>query len=241
MDLIWEGLEQAIKLYAGSDPELWQITWLTLKVSGMGTLVSALIGVPLGTYLGLKGFRAFKFLNFLAISFINTGMGLPPVVVGLWVSLLLWRSGPLGALNLIYTPAAIVIAQAVIATPLVTGITLAAVKQVDPKLRLQILALGASRWQYLLTVYREARLGILAAVIAGFGGVVSEVGAASMVGGNVKGDTRVLTTAIMLQVSRGEFPLAIALSLILLSLAFTITFILTVFQQRKKEDIDAHE
>jgi len=226
---IWEGIKQAAIMLLTGDPEVMQITWLTLKVSGLGTLVSVLIGIPVGTLLALKLFWGRKIL----VSLVNTGMGLPPVVVGLWVSLLLWRSGPLGVFRLIYTPAAIVIAQAVIATPIVTGLTIAAIQQIDRRLQLQILSLGASPLQFIFTLYNEARLGLLAAVIAGFGGVISEVGDALMVGGNVRGDTRVLTTATMLAVSKGDFPLAIALSLILLLLSYLITLALTLAQQHR--------
>jgi tungstate transport system permease protein len=163
---------------------------------------------------------------------VNLGMGLPPVVVGLWVSLFLWRSGPLGFLHLQYTPAAMIIAQAIIAMPIVTGFTIAAVGQLNPKIRLQILALGASRLQLLLLLVREARIGLLAAVIAGFGGIISEVGASMMVGGNIYGYTRVLTTATVMEVNKGNFDVAISLSIILLILAYGVTFVLTYLQQR---------
>ena len=160
-------------------------------------------------------------------------MGLPPVVVGLFVTILLWRSGPLGALEILYTPAAIVAAQAVIAAPIVTGITLAAVQQVPREFRLQLLALGASRAQMIWVVLREARLPMLAAVMAGFGGVISEIGASMMVGGNIKGQTRTLTTAMVLETSKGNFDAAIALSLLLLALIFLVNWALTSIQQRR--------
>ncbi|MCL6451562.1 MAG: ABC transporter permease [Acetobacteraceae bacterium] len=207
---------------------MWAITWLTLRVSATGTLLSLLLGVPLGTFLGLSSFPGRR----LALSLVNVGMGLPPVVAGLWVSLFLWRSGPLGRLELMYTPAAMAIAQAVIAAPIVTGLCAAAVQAVNPRLRLQILSLGASPTQMLWLLLREARLGLLAAVMAGFGAAVSEVGASMMVGGNVLGQTRVLTTATLMEVSRGHFDVAIALSVILMALAFGITAALTAVQQR---------
>jgi tungstate transport system permease protein len=163
-------------------------------------------------------------------------MGMPPVLIGLVISLLLWRSGPLGYLHLMYTPWAIIIAQAVIAFPLITALTVTALQQVNPKLRLQLLALGASPWQLVMTLLREARLSILAAVIAGFGAAISEVGAAMMVGGNIKGQTRVLTTTIALAVSRGDFNLALVLGFVLLGLAFAVTFFLTSVQQRGHSD-----
>jgi tungstate transport system permease protein len=160
-------------------------------------------------------------------------MGLPPVVVGLFVTLLLWRSGPLGAWEVLYTPAAIVIAQAVIAAPIVTGITLAAVQNVREPFRLQVLGLGASRVQMTWVVVREARLPMLAAVMAGFGGIISEIGASMMVGGNIKGQTRTLTTAMVLETSKGNFDVAIALSILLLTLVFLVNWLLTVIQQRR--------
>ena len=195
-------------------------------------MISLLIGVPLGVLLALLRFRG----RHLMVSLVNTGMGMPPVVVGLWVSIFLWRNGPLGSLRLIYTPAAIIIAQTIIATPVITGFTIAAVQNLTPKLRLQILALGASRRQYLWTILRESRLALMAAVIAGFGSIISEVGASMMVGGNIKGYTRVLTTATSMEVSKGNFPLAVALSLILIVLAFGVTYLLTIIQQWERKD-----
>lgn len=231
MELIWQGLQKAAELLVSGDPELWSITYLTLRVSGTATLISILIGVPAGVALALGRFPGRRFL----ISLVNTGMGLPPVVVGLWVSLLLWRYGPLGFLGLMYSPAAMVVAQAVIATPVVAGFTLAGIGQLNPKLTLQILALGASRWQLCWLLVREARLSILAAVIAGFGAVVSEVGASMMVGGNVRGQTRVLTTATVMEVAKGNFDVAIALSVILMLLAYGVTLALTILQQRGRQ------
>jgi tungstate transport system permease protein len=229
MSFIWQGIQQAFRLLFGSDPEVWQITLLSLKVSGLATGLSLLIGLPLGTWLALGNFRGRSF----ALSLINTGMALPPVVVGLWVSIFLWRSGPLGDLHLIYTPAAIVIAQTIIAAPVVTGLTTAALQQLNPRLRLQILGLGASRTQMVIALWREARLPLLAALMAGFGSIISEVGASMMVGGNIRHQTRVLTTAIVLETGKGEFAPAIALSLILLLLAFLVNLALTWIQQRR--------
>jgi tungstate transport system permease protein len=162
-------------------------------------------------------------------------MALPPVVVGLAVAMTLWRSGPLGDLHLIYTPIAIVIAQTVIAAPVVTGLTAAALQQLNPRLQLQLYGLGASRIQMILSLWREARLPLLAAVMAGFGSVISEVGASMMVGGNIRGQTRVLTTAIVLETSKGQFEQAIALSVLLLLITFLINWALTWIQQRGKE------
>jgi tungstate transport system permease protein len=229
MRLIWEGLLQAIRLLFGGNAEVWEITLLSLQISGLATGISLLIGLPLGTGLALGRFRGRR----LALSLVNTGMALPPVVVGLIVSIFLWRSGPLGDLHLIYTPAAIVIAQLIIAAPVVTGLTVAALQQIDPRLRLQLLGLGASRGQVIWALWREARLPLLAALMAGFGSVISEVGASMMVGGNIRHQTRVLTTAIVLETGKGEFANAIALSLLLLLLAFLVNLGLTWVQQRK--------
>ena len=231
MDLLEEGLRQAFRLLTGGDREVWSILWLSLVVSGTATFVALLIGIPLGAFLALARFPGRR----LVVSAVNTGMGLPPVVVGLFVSLLLWRSGPLGGWEILYTPAAIVVAQAVIAAPIVTGITLAAVQNVPAKFRLQLVALGASRVQMVSVVLREARLPMLAAVMAGFGGVISEIGASMMVGGNIKGHTRTLTTAMVLETGKGNFDVAIALALLLLILIFTINWALTSIQQRRAD------
>ncbi|HMB34797.1 MAG TPA: ABC transporter permease, partial [Methylomirabilota bacterium] len=186
-------------------------------------------GIPLGTALALSRFTG----RGLLISVVNTGMGLPPVVVGLFVTIVLWRSGVLGFLELLYTPSAMVLAQLVIAAPIVIGLTLAAIQQIPDKFRLQLLALGASQPQMVWTLLKEARLPMLAAVMAGFGAVISEVGASLMVGGNIKGSTRVLTTATVLETSKGNFDVAIALSLILLLLMFLVNWALTWIQQRR--------
>ncbi len=228
MELIWRGMLEAIRLMATGDPEVLQITWLSLQLSGGATLLSLLAGIPAGMAFALTRFPG----RGVCLALVNTGMGLPPVVVGLFVSIFLWRSGPLGFLQLLYTPAAIVIAQFIIAAPIVTGLTIAAMQQLNPRLRLQLLALGASRWQLLWLLMREARLPLLAAVMAGFGGVISEVGASMMVGGNLQGQTRVLTTATVLETGKGNFDLAIALSVILLLLAFSVNYLLTWIQQR---------
>lgn len=213
------------------DSEIPLVTLLSLRVSGIATAISLLIGLPFGTLLALGKFPGRSFL----LSLINTGMALPPVVVGLAVAMTLWRSGPLGDLRLIYTPAAIVIAQTVIAAPVVTGLTAAALQQLNPRLQLQLYGLGASRSQMILSLWREARLPLLAAVMAGFGSVISEVGASMMVGGNIRGQTRVLTTAIVLETSKGEFEQAIALSVLLLTITFLINWALTWIQQRGRE------
>lgn len=229
MDLIIDGFIQAFRLFVSCDQEVAEVTLLSLKISGAATLISTVIGVTSGTAVALLRFPGKRFL----ISVVNTGMGLPPVVVGLFVTLFIWRSGPLGALGLLYTPAAMVIAQVVIAVPIITGVSLAAMQRLPGKLRLQILALGATRPQMVWLLMKEARLPLLTAVMAGFGGVISEIGASMMVGGNIKGYTRVLTTATVMETGKGNFALAIALGVILLILAFTVNYILTTVQQRK--------
>jgi tungstate transport system permease protein len=222
-------MREALRLLVTGDAEVFAILWFSLQVSGLATLVSLALGIPCGAALALLRFPG----RTLVVAAVNAGMGLPPVVVGLFVTLLLWRSGPLGAWEILYTPAAIVIAQAVIAAPIVTGITLAAVQNVPDKFRLQLLALGASRVQMVAVVLREARLPMLAAVMAGFGGIISEIGASMMVGGNIKGQTRTLTTATVLETSKGNFEVAIALSVLLLVLVLGVNWVLTAIQQRR--------
>jgi tungstate transport system permease protein len=229
VDVLVEGVRQAARLLLGGDREILTVLWLSLQVSGTATLIALMLGIPAGAVLALTRFPG----RTLVVSAVNTGMGLPPVVVGLFVTILLWRSGPLGDWEVLYTPAAIVLAQSVIAAPLVTGITLAAVQNVPAKFRLQLYALGASRRQMLWVVLREARLPMLAAVMAGFGGVISEIGASMMVGGNIKGQTRTLTTAMVLETGKGNFDVAIALSILLMALVFGINWALTMIQQRR--------
>ena len=229
MDLLAAGVREALRLLVSGDAEVVAILLLSLQVSGAATLISLVLGIPAGAALALLRFPG----RTLVVSAVNAGMGLPPVVVGLFVTLLLWRSGPLGAWEILYTPAAIVLAQAVIAAPIVMGITLAAVQNVPEKFRLQMLGLGASRPQMVGVVLREARLPMLAAVMAGFGGIISEIGASMMVGGNIKGQTRTLTTAMVLETGKGNFEVAIALSLLLLVLVFGVNWALTAIQQRR--------
>ena len=228
MDVVLEGVRRAVELVLAGDTEVWAILWLSLKVSGSATLISLLLGIPAGTALALTRFPGRN----LVVSAVNAGMGLPPVVVGLFVTILLWRGGPLGSLEILYTPTAIILAQVLIASPIVTGMTLADVQQVPREFRLQLLALGASRVQMVWVVLREARLPMLAAVMAGFGGVISEVGAVMMVGGNIRGQTRVLTAAIVLESRMGHFDLAIALAVLLLFLSFLVNWALTLIQQQ---------
>jgi tungstate transport system permease protein len=231
VELILQGITKAFELIVTFDPEVLGITWLSLQVSGTATFISLFIGISIGTAVALNNFYGKR----IVISLINTGMGLPPVVVGLFVTIMIWRSGPLGFMEILYTPTAMIIAQAIIATPIVMGISLAAIQNLSPNLRLQILSLGASRLQMVWVLVKEARLPLLAAVMAGFGGVISEVGASIMVGGNIKGYSRVLTTATVMESGKGNFDIAIALGIILLILAFLVNFILTQIQQRQQQ------
>jgi tungstate transport system permease protein len=201
---------------------LLPIILLSLYVSGAALLLAGLIGIPLGALLGLHSFPGRRLTELL----VYTGMGLPPVVVGLVVYMLLSRSGVLGALGWLFTPNGMILAQVIIALPLVIGLTASAVESVDPALRLQVRALGASARQVMWTTLREARLGVLAALVAAFGSVISEVGAVMLVGGNIEGETRVLTTAIVLETRRGNFEFALGLGAVLLALALVANFIL---------------
>jgi tungstate transport system permease protein len=231
MDDLAAGLRDAGRLILGGNPEVWEIIRLSLRVSLIATTIALVLGVPAGAGLALARFPG----RSLAVGAIYAGMGLPPIVAGLLVSLLLWRNGPFGATGMLFTPAAMIVAQALIATPIVAGLTLAAVSALDPRYRLQLLALGAGRLQTVWWLVREARLPLVAAVVAGFGAVISEVGAAMMVGGNIKGETRVLTTATVLEVSRGHFETAFALSFVLLGLTYLVAVSLTLLQRQYQQ------
>ena len=230
MDIIWEGTRQALRLVLTGDPEVWRITLLTLRVSGTALLIALALGLPAAAFLALGRFPGRRLLA----SAVNAGMGLPPVVVGLVVTVLLWRSGLLGFLELLYTPSAMILAQTIIALPIVTGLAMAALQALNPRLRLQLLALGASPVQAVALLLYEARGALLAAVMAAGGRLLAEVGAVLMVGGNIRGLTRVLTTATVLETSMGKFETAIALGIILLTLAFALNAALTSVQQRAR-------
>jgi tungstate transport system permease protein len=233
IDELISGLLQAIQLIIHRDPALREIVLLSMRVSGTALLFSTLIGIPLGATLGLRRFVGRR----LVVALLYTGMGFPPVVIGLLVYLMLSRSGPLGGLGWaaipsLFTPAAMVVAQSIISFPLVAGFTMAAVMGVDPQLRQQVQALGATRWQTAWTVLYEARVGVVVSIIAGFGSIISEVGAVMLVGGNIEHRTRVLTTAIVLATGKGAFDLAIALGIILLGVSFLANLTMLYLQGR---------
>ncbi|NMG22154.1 ABC transporter permease [Brasilonema bromeliae] len=230
MNTIIEGAIKAFELLTTGNSDVFQVMTMTLLVSGTATAISVCLGLPLGLWLALVDFVGKQVLT----SLVNFGMGLPPVVVGLVVSLFLWRSGPLGNFDLMYTPTAMILAQAIIAFPIVAGFSFAAILTINPKLRLRLLSMGATEWQANWLLIKEARLGLMAAIIAGFGRVISEVGASMMVGGNIKGQTRVLTTAIVTEVEKGNYDVALAIAFILLIIAYSIIVSLTLLQYDKK-------
>jgi tungstate transport system permease protein len=235
METLWKGILDGLALLFSGDPELWEIIFASAKVSGAALLISALLGIPLGALTGLVKFPGKRLWQ----AVIYTGMGLPPVVVGLAVYLMLSRAGILGPLNLpwvpeLFTIPAMVTAQVIIATPLIIGYTMSAVAEVSPNLRLQLRSLGATRLQITLATLREARLGVIVALVGGLGSIISEVGAVMMVGGNINGSTRVLTTAIMLETRRGNYGLAVGLGMVLLLLSFLINFGVTQLQGKGK-------
>lgn len=230
MDMIVKGIIHALELLIKGDKDIINIVIVTLQVSGIATLISVAIGIPIGTFMALNEFKGKKVLS----SLVNFGMGLPPVVAGLAVTLFLWRYGPLGNMNLMYTIPAMIIAQTLVSLPIVTGLSFSAILNVNPKLKLQLLSLGAKPIQVSFIIIKEAKLGLMAAVIAGFGRVISEVGASMMVGGNIRGRTRILTTAIVLEVDKGNYDIAIAIALILLLITYMIVVLLTFLQHNER-------
>ncbi|MCZ2113607.1 MAG: ABC transporter permease [Anaerolineae bacterium] len=222
METLLEAFREALRLLIGRDPALVEVVAMTLRVTGGALVLAVIIGLPLGAFLGLRDkVPAAGCL----MPVIYTGMGLPPVVVGLFVYLMLSNQGPLGSLRWLFTPRAMIAAQVIIALPLIIGLTLTALRGIDPTVKLQVRSLGATPAQTAWTLLLEARLGVLAAIIAAFGGIISEVGAVMLVGGNIEGQTRVLTTAIVLETRRGNFALALALGLLLLALAFVANYL----------------
>lgn len=231
MDELTRGLIQAVQLILAGDPGLFEIIFLSLRVTGTALVISTVIGLPIGAVLGLSRLRA----RGLVTAFLYTGMGLPPVVVGLFVYLMLSRSGPFGVLGWLFTPTAMVVAEVIISFPLVAGLTMTSVQAVDPAAHLQVRSLGATRIQETWAVLSEARIGVIAAIVAAFGSIISEVGAVMLVGGDIEGKTRVLTTAIVLNTRTGDFDIALALGIILLSLAFVANVALLRLQYRRGE------
>ena len=228
MQDLLQGFSQAIELIFSFSPAVYEVIWLSLAVAGVSLFFSALVGIPLGAYLGLKRFPGRR----LVMALLYTGMGFPPVVIGLFVYLMFSRSGPFGPLGWLFTPRAMSVAQTIIAFPLVAGFTMAAVMGVNPHLRQQLRALGATEWQATVAILMEARVGVIVSLAAGFGAVISEVGAVMLTGGNIAGKTRTLTSAIILETQKGNFDLAIALGIILLILCFCTNLVMTYFQGR---------
>jgi len=230
LELVWliEGFRRAFSLIFTLDPELLSIIFLSLGVSGTALVIATVLGLPIGALTGLRRFPG----RGLIISLLNTFMGLPPVVVGLFLYLLLSRRGPLGFMVLLYTPSAMIIAQSILAFPIVAALSHAAIKKIEPLIKQASLTLGATPFQVMITIMKEARYGIMSGVIAALGRVMAEVGAILIVGGNIAGYTRVMTTAIVLETDRGDFELALALGIILLMLSFIINMFLYLIQKK---------
>ncbi|MFH1833747.1 MAG: ABC transporter permease [bacterium] len=231
MRAFWDAIEQAVTLVLSGDEYVLEVMWMSLRVAGTATLLGMLVGIPLGAWLALRRFWGWG----AAATVLNVGLMLPPVVVGLFVFLLLSRQGPLGSLGLLYSPTAMIIAEFFISAPVIAAITMGGVGSVPKEVRLQAMGLGASRWQTVWLVLREARVTLLAGIVAGFGAAISEVGAVMMVGGNLSvgghNMTGTMTTATMALVRQGNYAMAAAFGLVLLLLTFVITFILTRTQQ----------
>ena len=234
MDSLTEGFRKAFSLIFNLDAELLKIIFLSLKVSGIALLIATATGLSLGAFVGLKRFP----LRGRTISLMNTLMGLPPVVVGLFLYLILSRSGPLGFMGLLYTPSAMVIAQSILAFPIVASLSHSAIVNVDPIIKQASVTLGATPFQATLNIMREARYGIMSGIIAALGRVMAEVGAILIVGGNIAGYTRVMTTTIALETDKGNFELAIALGIILLLLSLIINMTLHLVQRRGVQKIN---
>ena len=229
MDYILVGIWKACELIFSLDREVFEITLLSLRVSAVATISASLVGIPIGFIIGTEDFFGKRTL----ITLFNTLMAFPTVVVGLLLYSFISRQGPLGPLGLLFTPWAMVIGQFVLATPIVVALTISATQGIDPRVRLTALSMGANTFQTALTVLSEARFALISAVIAGFGRVITEVGCALMVGGNIRGYTRIMTTAIALETSKGEFAFSLALGLILLMVAFLVNVFFHWLQGRK--------
>jgi tungstate transport system permease protein len=227
-DLI-EGIVQAFILLFTFDSQVWGIMWLSIRVSLTSIFFASLMGIPIGSFIGLRKFRGKSFLT----NIINTFMGFPPVVMGLIVFFLLSRSGPLGNLGLLYSPTAMIVAQMFLATPIVTGTTKAAIESIDPNLKQTVISLGATETQLWWQLIKESRRSIIAGILVSFGQIISEVGAVLLVGGNIEGYTRTFTTAIVLNTRMGQFGMAIALGSILILITFILNYALTYLQTRE--------
>jgi len=230
MDYLGEGLTTALKLIFAFDYEVINCTWISLKVSSIAILLASLIGIPLSFLIEINEFKGKK----TVIILFNTMMALPTVVVGLFVFSFVSRQGPLGILGLLFTPTAMIIGQFILATPIITALSISAIQGVDPKVRITAITLGAHSYQVMMAIMLEARFAIMAAIIAGFGRIIGEVGSAMMLGGNIRGYTRSITTAIALETSKGEFSLGLALGIILLTVALSVNIILRYLQQRTR-------
>jgi tungstate transport system permease protein len=228
METLWDGFRNAFNLILSLDVELFGIILRSFEISGLALLIATILGLPVGAVLGLKRFP----LRGLVISTLNAFMGLPPVVAGLFIYIILSRSGPMGFMGLLYSPTAMIIVQTILAFPIVAALSHSAVVGVGPEIRLAARTLGATPFQSTMAVIREARYGIMSAVIAGFGRVMAEVGAILIVGGNIAGYTRVMTTTIALETDKGDFALAFALGIVLLSISIAINIALHLVQKR---------
>ncbi|MBU4185319.1 MAG: ABC transporter permease [Proteobacteria bacterium] len=230
MELLTDSFISAILLIASLDPEVFSIVWVSLKVSGISTLIASLMGAPLGFLIAYGSFKGKRILIVCS----NTMLALPTVVIGLFVYSFISRRGIIGPFDLLYTQKAIIIGQVILILPIVTTLTIAAISRIDERYRKTAMTLGANRWQTACVIFREARFGIVAAVIAAFGRVIAEVGISMMLGGNARGFTRTMTTAMALEYDKGEFILAVALGIILLVLSFGINLIFHFFQGRTR-------
>ncbi|HEX9949860.1 MAG TPA: ABC transporter permease [Thermodesulfobacteriota bacterium] len=229
MDYLWEGIKEAIRLIVSLDQEVSRTVLLSLRISLTATILASLVGIPAGFLIGTHEF----FLKRPVITFFNTLLSLPTVVVGLFLYSLLSKRGPLGLLDLLFTPSAMVIGQFILAIPIIVALAISAIQMVDSRVKWTAMTLGAGPVRTALTVLSEARFALMGAVIAGFGRVIAEVGAAMMVGGNIKGYTRVMTTAIALETSKGEFAFALSLGFILLFVAFSVNILFHYFQGKR--------
>jgi tungstate transport system permease protein len=233
MDLLIDSFRSALLLMLSFDHELFTIVGCSLKVSSSATLLAAVFGLPLGFVIVFTSFPGKR----LMITCLNTLLALPTVVIGLFVYSFISRRGILGSLDLLYTQTAMIIGQIILIIPVITTLTIAAINRIDKRYRITALTLGANRYQMAWVIFKEARYGVIAAVIAAFGRVIAEIGISMMLGGNAKGFTRTMTTAMALEYDKGEFVLAVALGFILMSFAFGINMLFHLFQGRSRSDV----